>query len=104
VLATAYSKRLDLFPDAPTLAELGIRGVEGVIWYRVSGPSGIPAAAVTRLNGKLRRLLATPDVQERFAQQGAIATPTTPQEYTAFIKAELAKWAAVVRSSGAKVD
>jgi tripartite-type tricarboxylate transporter receptor subunit TctC len=104
VLATAYSKRLDLFPEAPTLSELGFPGLEGVIWYGVSGPAGVPPAVVTGLNGELRRLLGTPDVQERFAQQGAIATPTTPQEYTAFIEAELAKWAPVVRSSGAKAD
>jgi tripartite-type tricarboxylate transporter receptor subunit TctC len=104
VLAAVYSKRLELFPEVPTLAELGYPGLEGVIWYGVSGPSGVPGTVVKRLSDELRRLLAGLDVRERFGQQGAIPTATTPQEYTAFIKAELAKWAPVVQSSGAKVD
>jgi tripartite-type tricarboxylate transporter receptor subunit TctC len=104
VLASVYSKRNELFPEAPTLAELGYPGLEGVIWYGVSGPSGVPASVTKRLSEELRRLLAARDVRERFGQQGAIPTPGTPQEYIAFIKAELAKWAPVVQLSGAKVD
>jgi tripartite-type tricarboxylate transporter receptor subunit TctC len=104
VLASAYSKRSDLFPEAPTLAELGYRGLEGVIWYGVSGPGGITPQITLRVTDELHKLLRAPDVQERFSQQGALATPSTPQEYTRFIRAEMAKWAPVVQSSGAKVD
>lgn len=104
VLASVYSKRSALFPEAPTLAELGYPRLEGVIWYGVSGPAGIPGGVVKRISAELHKLLATADVRERYAQQGAIPTPMTPQQYTAFIKSEIAKWGPVVQSSGAKVD
>ena len=104
VLASVASKRSELFPDAPTLIELGFRGMEGVIWYGLSGPAGMPPAIVKRISEELFRLLALPDVKERYLQQGAIPTPMTPQSYTAFIKAEMAKWGPVVKASGAKVD
>ena len=104
VLASVYSKRSDLFPDAPTLGEAGYPRLEGVIWYGLSGPAGIPAPVVNRISSELRQLVTLTDVKERFAQQGAIPTPMTPQQYTAFIKAEMTKWAPVVKSSGAKVD
>lgn len=104
VLASVYSKRSALFPEAPTLAELGYPRLEGVIWYGVSGPAGIPGGVVKRISAELHKLLATSDVRERYAQQGAIPTPMTPQQYTAFIKSEIAKWGPVVQSSGAKVD
>ena len=104
VLASVYSRRAELFPDAPTLTELGYPSLQGVIWYGVSAPAGIPGVVVNRLSDELRKLLATADMRERFGQQGALPTPGTPREYVAFIKAELAKWAPVVQSSGAKVD
>jgi tripartite-type tricarboxylate transporter receptor subunit TctC len=104
VLASAYSRRSELFPDAPTLGEAGYPGLEGVIWYGVSGPSRLSPALVARIDGDLRKLVGAADVKERFGQQGALATPSGPEAYVAFIRAELAKWAPVVKSSGARVD
>jgi tripartite-type tricarboxylate transporter receptor subunit TctC len=104
VIASVYSKRSELFPDAPTLAELGFPGLEGVIWYGVSGPAAMPAGVVTRISNELQKALRLPDVRERYAQQGAIPSPMTPQQYTAFVRAEIAKWGPVVKASGAKVD
>jgi tripartite-type tricarboxylate transporter receptor subunit TctC len=104
VIASVYSKRSELFPEVPTMAELGYKGLEGVIWYGVSGPAGIPRPLVNRINDALQKLLATGEVKERFAQQGALPTPTTPEQYTTFIKSEMAKWGPVVKASGAKVD
>jgi tripartite-type tricarboxylate transporter receptor subunit TctC len=104
VLASAYSKPSQLFPEAPTLAEAGYPGVQGAIWYGVSGPARIPPALVNRINRDLQHVLANSEVNERFSQQGALVTPTTPEGYVAFIRAELAKWAPVVKSSGARVD
>jgi tripartite-type tricarboxylate transporter receptor subunit TctC len=104
VLASVYSKRSELFPEAPTLAELGFQGLEGVIWYGLSGPASVPAGVVKRISEPLHKLLQLPEVRERFGQQGAIPTPMTPQQYAVFIRAEIAKWGPVVKSSGAKVD
>jgi tripartite-type tricarboxylate transporter receptor subunit TctC len=104
VLASVYSKRSGLFPDAPTLAELGFPRLNGVIWYGVSGPAGLSPAVVRRLSDELRAALTLPDTGERFAQQGAIPTFLSPQQYTAFIQSEMAKWGAIVKSAGAKVD
>ena len=104
VIGSAYSKRSDRFPEAPTLAESGYPKLEGVIRYGVSGPAGIPAKVARRLSDELHCLLALGDVRERFAQQGAIPTPMRPQRYAAFIKAELEKRGSAVRASGAKVD
>jgi tripartite-type tricarboxylate transporter receptor subunit TctC len=104
VLASVYAKRSSVFPEAPTLAEAGYPGIEGVIWYGVSAPAGTPKEIVVRVNSEINKLLAMPDVVERFASQGGVTAPTTPQRYTAFIKSEMAKWGPVVKSSGAKVD
>jgi tripartite-type tricarboxylate transporter receptor subunit TctC len=104
VLASVYSKRSELFPDAPTLAEAGFPGIEGVIWYGLSGPAGMPPYAVRRMSDAMQKVLAMSDVKARFAEQGAIATPLPPAQYTAFIQAEIAKWGPVVKSAGAKVD
>ncbi|HKA46314.1 MAG TPA: tripartite tricarboxylate transporter substrate binding protein [Burkholderiales bacterium] len=104
VIGSVAAKRSELFPDAPTMAEFGYPGVEGVIWYGVSGPTGMPHPVVRRLNGELSKLLALPEVKERFGQQGAVPTPMTPEEYTLFIKAEQAKWGPIVKATGARAD
>jgi tripartite-type tricarboxylate transporter receptor subunit TctC len=104
VVASVYSKRSELFPEAPTMTELGYKGLEGVIWYGISGPAGIPRAVVKRISDEMRKQLALGEVKERYASQGAIPTPMTPEQYTAFIKSEMAKWGPVVKASGARVD
>jgi tripartite-type tricarboxylate transporter receptor subunit TctC len=104
VVASVYSKRSELFPEAPTMTELGYKGLEGVIWYGISGPAGIPRAVVKRISDEMHKQLALGEVKERYASQGAIPTPMTPEQYTAFIKSEMAKWGPVVKASGARVD
>ena len=104
VVASVYSKRSELFPEAPTMTELGYKGLEGVIWYGISGPAGIPRAVVKRISDEMHKQLALSEVKERYASQGAIPTPMTPEQYTAFIKSEMAKWGPVVKASGARVD
>jgi tripartite-type tricarboxylate transporter receptor subunit TctC len=104
VIGSVAAKRSELFPDAPTMAESGYPGIEGVIWYGLSGPPGIPKPVVARINGELAKLLALPEVKERFGQQGAIPTPMTPEQYTSFIRAEQAKWGPVVKATGAKAE
>lgn len=103
-LATVGKRRSPLYPDLPSLAESGYPEVDGAVWYGVSGPPGMPRALVARLADELGRVLASSDVKERFAQQGADVTPLTPEQYVAFMKSEWARWGPVVKASGAKVD
>ena len=103
-LAAMNEKRFSVFPDVPTAAEAGLRGMEGGIWYGLSGPPGIPQTIVQRLNKEIARVVAQPDVQERFASVGGTAAPSTPAEYVAFIQKENKKWGEVVRISGASPD
>jgi tripartite-type tricarboxylate transporter receptor subunit TctC len=103
-LAAMTEKRFALFPDVPTMAEAGIAGMEGGVWYGLSGPPGIPRPIVERLNKEIARVVAQPDVQGRFATVGGIAAPSSPGEYVAFIMKDNKKWGEVVRISGASPD
>jgi tripartite-type tricarboxylate transporter receptor subunit TctC len=75
-----------------------------IVWYGVFAPARVPAAIVTKLNTELVKTLRLPEIRERMAEQGAEPSPTTPKEFAAFQKAEVVKWAKVVRESGAKVE
>ncbi len=97
-------RRSPAFPDIPTVAEQGLPGFEAVLHYGIVGPAGIPPAVVAKLNAALREALAAPDVQERLANEGAEALPTTPAEYAGDIDREEIKWSAAVKKSGAKVE
>jgi len=103
-LAAMTQKRFAIFPEVPTAAEAGLAGMEGGVWYGLSGPAGIPRPIVERLNKEIARVVSQPDVQERFATVGGIAAPSTPSEYVAFILKENKKWGEVVRISGAAPD
>jgi tripartite-type tricarboxylate transporter receptor subunit TctC len=104
LIATVGPKRSTLYPDLPSLAEAGYPQVDGTVWYGISGPAGIPKPVVSRISGELKRILAMPDVRQRFGQQGADATWLAPGEFVAFMKAEWAKWGPVVKATGARVD
>ena len=99
-LAVSSAKRTPLLPHLPTVAESGVPGFAVDSWYGLLGPKGLPPRVVERLNREIKVVLDTPQVKERFAASGADAISSTPEELLAFIKAEMAKWAAVAR----KVD
>lgn len=105
VLATLYKERLSVFPDVPTVAEAGLPGMEGGIWYGLSAPAGVPAALVARLAKETQRVIAAPDVKERFSTVGGIPMiGIGPKEYAQFILSEHAKWGDIVKRSGVTVD
>src|SRR5688572_1883462 len=104
LIATVGSKRSEKYPDLPTLGEAGYPQVDGKVWYGISGPPAMPKPVVDRISGELAKILAQPDVRQRFGQQGADATYLSPQEFVAFMKAEWAKWGPVVKATGAKAD
>src|SRR5688572_25056039 len=103
-LAAMHDKRFPNFPDVPTAAEAGLAGMEGGIWYGLSAPPGLPRPIVDRLNKEIARIVVQPDVQERFATVGGIASPSAPQGYVDFILKENRKWGEIVRVSGAAPD
>lgn len=103
-LAAMNEKRFSIFPDVPTMAEAGFPGLEDGVWYGLSGPAGIPRPIVDQLYKVMQRVLASPDVVERFATVGAYPMPLGPKEYEAFILKENKKWGEIVRISGASAD
>jgi len=103
-LGVTSARRVPSLPGIPTMAEAGIPGYEVTTWFGVMAPQGTPPRIVGKLHAVFTQALAEPDVRERVANQGFAIAGSSPREFAAFVNAELAKWAAVVKSSGAKVD
>jgi tripartite-type tricarboxylate transporter receptor subunit TctC len=103
-IAITSARRYPAFPDLPTVSESGVPGYEASAWFGVVAPAATPRNIVARLNGEINRAVNLPDMKERFAQQGAIPAPGTPEEFAAWIRAEIAKWGKVVKASGARVE
>jgi len=102
LLAVTTLERLAIFPEVPTIAESGVPGYEFTNWIAVVGPAALPRPIVSRLNTEIATALAQPDLKERLALEGGEATASSPAELGARIKAEIARWAPVVRASGAR--
>lgn len=103
-LLVAGTRRSPLLPEIPTGNELGFKGLVSEAWYGLSGPPGLPAPIVTKLNETLNAVLATDAVKERLTKMGVTITPMTPAAYTDFIADELKKWATVIEEGNVKVD
>lgn len=103
-LAVTNAKRSVLLPDLPTIAESGLPGFEAEGWHGVFVPSGTPASAVAVLNRGLLDALSRDDVRKRLMQGGAEPVGLPPAEFAAKFKAELERWARVVKSAGIKAD
>jgi len=103
-IAVTSAKRVSVAPDVPTLAEAGLAGYEATGWFGVVMPAGTPAEIIGRMNSELVAALKRQDIRERVIAAGAEPSPSTPQEFGALIRDEIAKWAEVVKISGAKPD
>ncbi|MET0682213.1 MAG: tripartite tricarboxylate transporter substrate binding protein [Casimicrobiaceae bacterium] len=103
-LAVTTAKRSSIAPDVPTLAEAGLSGFEVGSWQGVFAPAGTPPAIAKRLNAEIVKALNLPEVREKLSGLGAEIVADSPEEFSALVKAEVAKWADVVKKSGAKVD
>ena len=104
VLAVSGLTRSTLAPDVPTLDEAGLKGYEIVGWNGLFLPAGTPSTIVTRLHTETVKALALPDIRERLSGMGAEGVGSTPAQFTAFVKAEIGKWAQVVRDAGLRVE
>jgi tripartite-type tricarboxylate transporter receptor subunit TctC len=103
-LALTATKRSAVLPDLPTIAESGVAGYEFASWYGVLAPTGTPAPRITKLHDILVRSLRSPDLAGRMATEGADIIAGSPQQFAAYLKTELTKWARVVKDSGLRVE
>lgn len=104
LLAVSSLKRSPAMPDIPTIAESGYPGFEATIWYCVVAPRGTPDPVVKRLHGALTAIVNGADFRDRLAADAATAESSTPEELSAWIKSEIAKFAHVIKVSGAKAN
>ena len=102
-LATTGLKRSPLTPDLPTVAET-VPGYEATIWLGVMAPKDTPKDVVAALNASINKVINLPEVKEAWLKQGAIPLVMTPPEFDAYLRKDIAKWAEVVKVSGAKVQ
>ncbi len=102
-LATSGAKRNPLTPDLPTVGET-VPGYESTIWIGVMAPKGTPKEVVTFLNTAITKVVNEPAVKEAWLKQGAIPLVMTPEEFDAYLRKDIAKWAEVVKISGAKIQ
>ncbi|MCE2947766.1 MAG: tripartite tricarboxylate transporter substrate binding protein [bacterium] len=103
-VAVTGVRRSGALPDVPTIAEAGVPGYDMTNWFGILAPAGLPAPILTRLDATLRRIVASPDVRELYAQQGADGVGAGPEAFARVIAADIPKWEKVVRQSGARVD
>jgi tripartite-type tricarboxylate transporter receptor subunit TctC len=103
-LATLSAKRLEILPDTPTLAELGMPEFVASPWFAIVAPAGTPRDVIGKLNEEINKVLAAPTTRAVFAKQGANPVIATPDETGKFFREEIDKWAKIVAETGAKLQ
>ena len=108
LLGVTTRTRVSAVPDVPTIAEagaeVGLRGYESYTWFALFGPKGLDADIVNKVNAAVKAALETPAVRDRLVQLGNTPRWETPEQFRATVKADRAKWAAVVKQVGATID
>ncbi len=99
-LATSSKDRSDIFPDVPTFVEQGFAGVVGDNWAGVLAPAGTPASAIAKFNAAMVAALRAPDLRAQLRDSGTTPAPSSPQQFEAYMRAEIARWRAVIRDKG----
>ena len=103
-LALVAPQRSSALPDVPTVAEAGLPDFEVTTWYGVLAPAGTPRNIINRLNGELVKIMHAPELREKLAATGTEPLTSTPEEFSAYIRKEIAKWGDVIRKAGVKAD
>lgn len=103
-LAVTTAERSKLAPELPTMAEAGVTGFDISTWFGLFAPAGTPTEIIGKWNADVVRILDSPEMRERLIAQGAEAAPDSPADFARFVASELAKYARIVKASGAKVD
>jgi tripartite-type tricarboxylate transporter receptor subunit TctC len=104
ILAVTTPKRSPIAPDVPTMAESGFPGFDTSLWFGLLAPAGTPKDVIAKIHDDAARALALPDVAERIAAQGGEVIGSTPAEFAAFIAAEDAKYAKIIREAGVRLE
>ena len=99
-LGVTSVSRSSAAPDIPAIAEAGFPGFEAVTWIGAVAPAGVPAPVIARLNKELVAIMRAPELRDKLVTEGAEPTTNTPREFAAYIKSEIDKWSAVVKSAG----
>ena len=103
-LAVTSTKRSPILPDVPTVSESGLKGFEALQWFGVFGPANLSRDLVARLHGEIQRIVQTPELKDRLTKLASEPLVGTPEQFAAFQKSEIAKWAKVVKASGTRLD
>lgn len=103
-LATSGKTRSAITPDLPTVAEGGVPGYESTIWIGMMAPAGTPQAVIDRLNAEITKIVSRPDVKKAWSAQGAVPMVMSPPEFGKYLRGDIAKWAKIVKLSGARTD
>jgi tripartite-type tricarboxylate transporter receptor subunit TctC len=103
-LAVSSARRVPQLPDVPTVDQAGLKGFETAAWSGLYAPAGTPPEIIARLNAEVVKILKTPSVKEQLAGQGAEPVGDTPEEFGRFTREEIAKWAKLIKISGAKIE
>jgi len=104
MIAISSTKRYSRLPNVPTIAESGVKGYEAAQWYGVVAPAGTPPAILSKLATDINAIVAQPDVAERFFSQGIEPVSSTPEQFAAFIRASVVKYAKIVKATGVKPE
>jgi tripartite-type tricarboxylate transporter receptor subunit TctC len=103
-IATTGSKRSSIMTELPTVSEGGVKGYEATIWLGIMAPTGTPKPVIDRLNSEITKIVNRPEVRKTWQEQGAIPMSMSPGEFERYLNADIAKWAKVVKLSGARPD
>ena len=103
-MGTTGKTRSSVLPDVPTISEAGVPGYEAGIWLGLMAPVGTPRAILERLNAEVNKVINAPEVKETWGKQGAMPMGMSVEQFDKFLRAEIVKWAGVVRATGMKVD
>ena len=103
-LGVSSTKRVSALPNIPTVGEAGVPGFDATQWYGLVAPAGTPRAVIEKLNTDTRAAMQSKEIRERLESEGAIAESNSPEQFAAFIAAEIKRWGAVVRASGMQVN
>ena len=103
-LAVTSRERLPALEDLPTVSESGLKGYESSQWYGVLAPAGTPADILTLLNANIVKIMQSADMKQRMSEAGSLAVGSTREAFAKHLADELAKWARVIKASGATAD